>query len=600
MATLETKQEATSRLEAARSKFKALEKIANLRRQNFIEEEDVPRIPSIIPRNSEELTAFMQQLFQYGVKKWMPGCPVRLNRNVVSVRLDGVQFRKANEVRQLFEKNGIRTYLNDKNRELYNLLEQNVQATMRGNGSIEFVQEEGRDFYHIPATSASVTSSGISNIYQSIVMQGRYDQVLNQNYDTVMALVKERNDERRREFIINRTQLNAEYIEHVVNTLTIPFEHLNNPEMVAALQEAGMVAFIKQPTLQELVSTDAMVDVFSAPSEEDETWRIMPVIPDIIESSEERIYHGQGVITAYDPTSAASKNGALPYVIQHCLRAGADIADFLMVLPEDFRNKLATCNDIYLQFTGDSSESIDKAVLARTYEESQHQAAQQAAQEAILSAESVSSLAQEGTARKPRVARRKATPAQPQAQTQEELDRLIREAFAKPVPEQEAVQAAQSAVVDTLTEQLLAQMQGQSAEPATGDDELPFDVEPAVVQEAVPSADELYEQMLQQLAQPQQAPSQPAEPVPAEPGMSYHSYYGQNPIFVQLNGAGNIHEYIAFSGHEGRAFDNFNAAAIYAGKQAGETVLMYKYTNRYREAVGDDTVYPRLFDGRLF
>jgi hypothetical protein len=326
-----------SRLDAARKKFELVEQVNILISEGHLSQEELVELPASIPTETEELTAFMQQLFQQGIKKSLPGCPVRVNSNVLSIRLDGLQHRKAQEIRKLSDKASIKTYIQQKNRELHTIMENNSSQHIRDNGHSELVTDGGREFYHVKYKSDEVSRRHMTGIYKSFIMQGNSDALLATRYDEIIAIVKERNEERRREFVINRTNLNVDYIKHVVDALTIPIEAFQSRGLIAALKEAGLTAFIKKPTIDELVTTSIMVDVYSAPDESDESWRIMPVTPLIVESTEERTYHGQGTITSFDPTSSASKNGQLPFVIQHCLRVGAEINDFLSVLPEEFR-----------------------------------------------------------------------------------------------------------------------------------------------------------------------------------------------------------------------------------------------------------------------
>lgn len=596
MATVPTQANsapAMGRLETARTKFKVIEKIHNLYASEMLTDEDLSRIPSNIPLTDEEFIAYMQQLFQYGVKKWLPGCPVRIHNNVISVRLDGIELRRAKEVREILNKSNIRNYISEKNQTLYRSIEDHTVSRLATNSLIEFVEEEGREFYHIPVTSRQLGSNGVTHVYEGITLEGRSNQVLNTHYEELMTLIAQRNEERRREFVRNRTQLNAEYIKHVMSKLIIPFEHLRNPEMVESLQTAGLTSFLKKPTLDELVSNEIMVDVYSAHDEEDETWKIMPVTPEIVESTEERLYHGQGTITAIDPDSPASKDGMLPYVIQHCLRAAADINDFLAVLPEEVRENIEKANAIYERFAGASSETLSQQELADGHAIALEEGRRQEALVDILDAPSVSQLAQQ--------VQQPVQSPEPQPQPAQDLDSLIREAFGKDVPIAEAVQEAQVSVVDSLTESILAQIaerdrQAQQPPISAADlgerrvveaqdvsmDDIPFSQEPAV---EPPTNDELYESLLQQLGGvvAQQARPQAEVAVEALIDTTYHPFYGQNAVF--FNGL----EYIAFNGIIVMESPDFSIAAVHAGKLEGQHIV-YNWENRHREPTGDDVI----------
>lgn len=601
-----------SRLDVARKKFELVEQVNILITEGHLSQEELVELPSSIPAKPEELTAFMQQLFQQGIKKSLPGCPVRVNSNVLSVRLDGLQHRKAQEIRKLSDKASMKSYIQGRNPELHAIMDGNSIQHVRSNGHTELVTEEGREFYHIRYKSDSVSRRDMTTIYKSFVTQGRSDALLATRYDEIITIVKERNEERRREFVINRTNLNAEYIRHVVDALTIPIEAFQNQELVAALREAGLTAFIKKPKIDELVTTSIMVDVYSAPDESDESWRIMPVTPLIVESTEERTYHGQGTITSFDPSSSASKNGQLPFVIQHCLRVGAEINDFLSVLPEEFRANLVKSNEIYERIIGSSSESLNKEQVLANYATQKARIEQEAAREAILSAP-VADLhrpAQDNQATGDSVAVAVAH--------QAELDRLIREAFAGTTPVEQAVEVAQVSVVQSLTESLLAQLQGAPTQTPSddsdddedyddGDDDLPFDVEPAVEVTPIPEITGTVvtpervaspEPELQSLSALLAAMGMSEQQAPAHVESLYHESYGENPIFVRL-GETDIAEYIAFRGQESQAFDSFNMAAIYTNKPINERVIMHNIDNRLEAINPDSTVWVMTFDGRL-
>ena len=85
---------ATNVLDTARFKYTVLNQMNYLNRREYIRNNEIPELPAAIPSNREELTGFIQQLFHYGLRKHMPGCPVRVNNNVLSLRLDGVQHRQ--------------------------------------------------------------------------------------------------------------------------------------------------------------------------------------------------------------------------------------------------------------------------------------------------------------------------------------------------------------------------------------------------------------------------------------------------------------------------------------------------------------------------
>lgn len=590
-------------LQDIRKKFDIYYKLQELYNQQYLSNEDFMRIPQHFPTNDEELTGFIQQLFHYGLKQHLPGCPVRVNSNKLSVRLDGQQHRQAQEIRRTLERTPVREYIRDKNRDLYNQIEQHLGESMRTTGRIEHATEEGREFFRIPFDTRM--QDYIQGVYSGIAKQGIGDKLLVDNQTTIETLVAQRNEERKAEFIQTRTAANAAYIQAIFNKLVVPFEDLeklrNGNALVAELRAAGLDVFVKEPTLRELASNEVLVDVFSGLDEtQDEGWYIKPVTPEVIESrSNEWLYQGQGNITAYDEDPTTSKNGAIPFIVQHCVHAAARIEDFLSVLPQDFQDKLATSKEVYERVMGRDSTGLDVAGLrtAQPFEE-----------EVAVEEVATESLAQGRTG-----------------------------------------EQAAGDVVDALTDSLLAQIRGASPEPVAepveegvDDHDLPFEPEPVAETQPAetdaltesllaqmrppttpePQAQEQAQAMIEAVADPfgmdvviptqhvvygrtepdidvdfphHQAEAE-AEEIPAAEG-SYHEVYGENPIFFY--GEGENKRFVAFRGQEGREFDNFNAAAIYANKQRG-TVVTFQFEKRYNPDLENDVVVPEEFSGLLF
>jgi hypothetical protein len=131
-----------------------------------------------------------------------------------------------------------------------------------------------------------------------------------------------------------------------------------------------------------------------------------------------------------------------------------------------------------------------------------------------------------------------------------------------------------------------------------GDDDLPFEVEPAVEATSIP-------EITGTVVIPEAAPAQPAlqnlndliaamgmgeQQAPAHVESLYHESYGENPIFVRL-GETDIAEYIAFRGQESQSFNSFNMAAIYSRKPVNQQVVMHNIDNRLRVINPDSTVW---------
>lgn len=576
---------ATNVLDTARFKYTVLNQMNYLNRREYIRNNEIPELPAAIPSNREELTGFIQQLFHYGLRKHMPGCPVRVNNNVLSLRLDGVQHRQAQEIRKMFEKPAIQDYLNEKNHNLYRECERNSSNILRNTSYVEFKTEEGRDFFHIPynVQATNMREDNFSQVFESISKQGKSDEALSRHYEPIMELINRRTEERRREFIQNRTELNTDYVKAIIEAITIPFGVLEQvqggAELVEACRAAGLNAFYKQPQLLELAKTEFVVDVYSDPSEEDETWFIKPVVPEIIESTPELTYHGQGTITAYDTDPTRSKQGLLPFEIQHCLRAGAKIEDFLGALPTSLLEKINASNEIYAQHIGGTSESLDIAAL-----------------KAQVTA---------GTSR-------------------QEVNEMIQEVFGQEDTDvEEAVTQAQEQVVSSLTDSLLAQLQGQAqpvpdididARPQSqesvdiADDDLPFSQEPVVIDSGAAMEAQVAEQvqgevqestanLIQRLQQ--QVAEQQARAREQHIENGYHDSHGTNPIFYVSNQEGIVTSYVAFNGNQAREFQQFNQACIYAGKSQGN-ITLNKFADRLTPLSEESNLMVLRFNGSLF
>lgn len=539
-----------SNLDVARFKYNIASGLHSLRSNSYISDNEVAELPQTIPSRRAEIQTFLQELYHHGLRKHLPGCPVRVNNHVLSVRLDGNQYRRAQEIRKLFEKNGIREFLSQKASSLYRQIEQNNGSFMRNNGGIEYKEEEGRQFFHVPYTSrASIDENSFSNIYSLIARQGRSDDRLSRIYDQVMALVAERNESRRREFIRNRTQLNTDYIKAIIEAITIPLEALqglpNGQALISAAQEAGLDAFYKQPDLKELAKTNFVVDVYSSPTEDDESWYITPVTPVIVESTPELTYHGQGVITSYDADPQRSKNGALPFVVQHCLRTGANLEDFLEVLPVELLEKINKSNGIYAQVVGGTSEGLDAEGLRRGMQRVDGQ----------------------------------------QGMSRSDLDRMIQDVFGTVKPEEQAVEEVKTQAAQSLTENFLKQLEAVKTEQEEEQDDIPFEPEPSAPS---PTQDELAERLRRQLQEQQEARAR----------RGYHEAYGTNPIFGRFNGDA-IVSYLAFRGNEAREFANYNQACIYAGKPVGH-YQVFDVAQRLEEPTEATRNIRLQFNGSLF
>lgn len=548
-------QAQTSVLEKARMNYKVAKGVRGLIRENMFNLVDLQGMNETLPKTREELQEFIRELFHHFLKRDLPGCPIRIHNSTISIRQDGARHRKANEVRDYLNRSQIRDYIQSKDNDVLQAVNNHTAKPIEGFARI--VTEEDRKFYHI--NYKDYNEGNFQRICKQIAEQGRNDIALEAQYDRIKELVEERNEERRSEFLRNRMSMHAKYLEHAVRTLSVPFEVLETigvegKALVEKARERGLTMFVRQPKLEDLAQSGFVVDVFSAPNEDDETWRMVPVTPEMVEPNEEVLYHGQGMITEFDPTSERSKGGRLPFVVQHCLRVGADINEFTSILPEDFRKTMEISQELYNAYFEGSTADMDVERLKERFK--------------IQDVDS------------PEVG----------------IGEIITQVLGGTVKQEDVpakVEEAKTSVVESLTEQLRKQM--EEAKPA------PHSIEEAVehIRVDTPSA-EAVEAVAQAIGveteqvvitpptdipteividtEAAMAPTEGAESPAPTSGLPYHSNYGHNAVFYQSNADGST-TYIAFRGEACQTFPTVNLALIYAGKPAG-SYRIYDFNRR--------------------
>lgn len=529
-----------SNLTEARFKLQIMDAMRSLISDGRITEAEMPELASLpYPKNQEELSGFILPLFLHGIAKAMPGCPARENDDTISIRLDGEQYRKAKEVRQIMERSAVRQYISEKDRSVYRAIDGRMSDRISRLANL--VREGDRDFYHIRKETI-LRQHEFHNHYSQLIRQGREDAEIAGVYDRVMALVSQRQEEKRAEFLAIRQRMNTQYVEHAKKVIEVPFELIQRlgaegKALVEQLTAKGLHAFYRKPSLLELASSEISVDVFSGIDEADDSWYMAPVTTEILASDDTRLYHGQGTITAYDPESEYSLNGQLPFEVQHCIRTAASLDTFMAALPEEMRNAIATTEALSTELLGRDSHDIKK----------------------------------------------------------EDLEKLPAEAAPVLPPVEEAK-------VDELTASIQAQLQGTAPQPAPRKKGVrkakPVEVpKPKTLDEII--AEQLasagHPAVEVPAPQPEPEVTLPPEPAPVEPddyedreeeeeeshGLTisdvHHPSHGNNPIFYQMvddpTGSGQLVQYIAFRGVDARFFMEFNEASIYSGKAIGNYAI---------------------------
>ena len=554
-------------LEKARMNFKVAKGIRGLIRDNMFVLEDLQGMNEALPKTREELQEFIRELFHHFLKRDLPGCPIRIHNSTISIRQDGARHRKANEVRDYLNRSQIRDYIQAKDNDVLRALNNHTGKPIEGFARI--VTEEDRKFYHI--SYKDYNEGNFSRICKQIAEQGRNDIALEAHYDRVKELVEERNEERRTEFLRNRMNMHSKYLEHAVRTLSVPFEVLETigvegKALVEKARERGLTMFVRQPKLEDLAQSGFVVDVFSAPNEDDETWRMVPVTPEMVEQNDEVLYHGQGMITEFDPTSERSKGGRLPFVVQHCLRVGADINDFTVILPEEFRQNMAISQELYNEYFEGSSADMDVERLKERF--------------AIQDVDS------------PAVG----------------IGEIITQVLGGNIPKEEVpakVEEAKATVVESLTEQLRKQLEGAQPQPAPeATEHIIMDTPSSEAAQAIAEAIGVDTEQVtftpatdipQQVVIDSGAAMAPAEEVPSS-SRPYHEGYGHNPVFYQANADGST-SFLAFRGEACQTFGTVNLALIYAGKSAG-LHRVYDF-NRREETPNEAHALNIEFNGNL-
>lgn len=544
-----------SNLTEARFRYQMMDAIRGLLADGRITDEDVPHIATLpFPKSQEELPEFILPLFLHGISKALPGCPVRNNEDAISIRLDGEQYRKAKEVRQIMERSAVRQYISEKDRSTYRVIDGRMSDRITRLASQ--VRENDRDFYHIKKENLFREYDFAGN-YSQLIRQGLDDAALVGVYDRVMQLVEQRQEEKRGEFLRIRKDMNEQFVTHAGNIMRIPFSFIERlgaegKALVEQLRARGFDAFYRKPTLQELASTEISVDVFSALDEADESWYIAPVTLDILTSNEERLYHGQGTITSYDPESEYSLGGRLPFEVQHCIRTAANYDTFIAALPETIVNAMNASEELAQQLLGRDSTGITKDELRKLPSVPQEAAPVAEGQEEV-SGSAVDALYENILAQ---IAKKPPVKGKPTPKAKAEAKSLA--------------DILQEAVADSPKPEVVTQA-------PDGEAVVMHEAEPVQPTPVAPVEEADYQQ-----PDPEEREEEGSHGLQIKD--VHHESHGYNPIFYQMvadpTGDGQLVQYVAFRGIDARFFMNFNEAAIYSGKPIG-TFNVYPFANRF-------------------